>query len=720
MRITKVDLRGFKGQDRTVELGELTLLTGPNGLGKSAVLEGLRYALSGEVPAGKAFDVVALYFPDRGGSVTVTDSGGNWVRRGIIRDYEKAKVSEEFEQEGDVEWIANEALLDMKDFLSRSANRRREFVLDLVGAGEEPSESDVHARLAADYAREIGGAGADVSILDGRRDDLPDDLQVLAGRWNALWGVLATYLKTGDRSGSAVFQRLTDAARERKNTARTNAKDARSAIRELEAAAKGARAAAADLGRCRKDAAATAEALVRAREAAAAREEVRKELEAAGRELGELRGRLAAADEAIGKLADPGPRPEPPGDDGLVTKYRAEWQATAEDETDGREALARASQLGTDLAAAEAALEVARRDLDALEGEPVGKAVAVVARIRGFEMTQPQNQRLTVVLELCDLVDELAVGWKSRKARAEERVATAGARADELRGIHAEALKAAPSVDEHEALMSRRRELFLKAEVAERTARERSAAHLAALDQWESKSRSADAVRADRKTVCERMRSCEQRQEDLTDRLAGMADPDVQAAFKAAGDAREALQKAEEAAGAVKAYEDARSRAEREKVDEKAWKAAEASCRRARETYVGDVVRPLVDDVAALLRAAGRSERVYLTLENDRGKPVFDLGWSAGQSRRSLSALSGGEAVLFTAALALTIARRAGGRRVLLIEADPLDEDNLTALLTAIAKMEIELDACLVATSTDFGAKVGWKVIRYEREEVTA
>jgi hypothetical protein len=141
-------------------------------------------------------------------------------------------------------------------------------------------------------------------------------------------------------------------------------------------------------------------------------------------------------------------------------------------------------------------------------------------------------------------------------------------------------------------------------------------------------------------------------------------------------------------------------------------------------------VRPLVDDVAALLAAAGRSERVYLELENERGKPVFDLGWVSGDSRRSLSALSGGEAVLFCAALAVTIAKRSTGRKVLLIEADPLDEDNLGFLLWALSAMDVELDACLIATSTKFpsGPEFAqwverperWKVIRFEREEAKA
>ena len=58
-------LEGFKDQSRTLMLGRLNLFVGRNGLGKSAFIEGLVYALSGRVPGGKSKDEVAKCFPDR-------------------------------------------------------------------------------------------------------------------------------------------------------------------------------------------------------------------------------------------------------------------------------------------------------------------------------------------------------------------------------------------------------------------------------------------------------------------------------------------------------------------------------------------------------------------------------------------------------------------------------------------------------------------------------
>jgi DNA repair exonuclease SbcCD ATPase subunit len=340
----------------------------------------------------------------------------------------------------------------------------------------------------------------------------------------------------------------------------------------------------------------------------------------------------------------------------------------------------------------------------------------------------PSTRQL--VGELLEAVELLAVGWRTRRDVAVERLAAAADAAETAELRHRELAAASPAKDACDRLAAEERRLLERANTADCSDAARTRAAGKALADWEALVRRQDQVRAELKAARERWQAARVRQDDLSARLAAIPVPDVTAAGERLREATEALRTAEEAAGALKAYRDAVARAKSEQVSEAAWKAAEAASKRARETYVADVVRPLVDDVAALLAAAGRSERVYLELENERGKPVFDLGWVSGDSRRSLSALSGGEAVLFCAALAVTIARRSTGRKVLLIEADPLDEENLAMLLSALSAMDVDLDAVLIATSTEVpsGHKFAewvdrparWKVIRFEREEAKA
>ena len=120
----------------------------------------------------------------------------------------------------------------------------------------------------------------------------------------------------------------------------------------------------------------------------------------------------------------------------------------------------------------------------------------------------------------------------------------------------------------------------------------------------------------------------------------------------------------------------------------------------------------LLADINTIFERAGREERAYLLLENERGRPAFELGWARNGARCAFGALSGGEAVLFCAALSLAIARRAEGRRLLLIEADPLDENNLPALLRAIGKSSEDVDALVVATASHVDDEFdSWNVV---------
>ena len=285
-----------------------------------------------------------------------------------------------------------------------------------------------------------------------------------------------------------------------------------------------------------------------------------------------------------------------------------------------------------------------------------------------------------------------------------------------------------------------------------------------ALEEWEVKNNRATEVHTAERALKERHEATRTRHQELAEQLEAMPDPPVRALREDVEAAEEALQEAEEAAGAVTAYRDAIDRAHLNKIAEASWKAAEAACKAAREIYVADIVKPIVADIGDVLTAAGREERVYLLLENERGKPIFDLGWILTKeksptelrydpvghlrqlpggdaypdpstydepvklgvtgvvgSRRSLSSLSGGEAVLFTAALALALARRSDARRVLLIEADPLDEFNLGELLSALGEIPDDhpigkLAACLVATSTDVSAADGWTCVQFKRD----
>lgn len=718
-RITEVQLVGFKceeGQDRTFELGARTVLSGPNGLGKSAVLEGLRYALSGEVPTGKSLDRVAKYFPERGGAVTVTDAAGNFICRGIEVDHEKNQVSEKLELSEGSEWGASAALLDMRGFLALSADKRREFVLELVGAGEVPDDNEVKAVVANAYARGIAGVAASAETLEpSRLKDLPDGVRAVAEHWSTVWSVFASYLGGKMTTASEIFQKLTEVAKERKNSSARAAKDAKSAHRELEAAAKGAEAAAAELEKRRYAAEEAADTFGTAREEAARLKEAAEAVERESRDLATLRSRLERCETAV--VEEPGERLEmdtSPSEE--ANQLRAEANTV---QARANEVMAQHRKLETArdyLSASRGVLEQAKGERDQLAAEPVGRLVAAMTTLRK-ELKPASGAGIEIVELLQTAVDEVAASWKTRLDNNAKRLSEAADGVRDAQKQHAE-LDTLPDTEEYLADLKREIDkIENKALELDYANVGRIEAEKKALEEWEAKTARAIEVRTEVRALKERCEAARTRHQELTEKLDAMPDPPVRALRDDVEAAQEALQEAEEAAGAVTAYRDAIDRAKRNKVAEASWKAAEAACKAARESYVADIVAPIVADIGAILTAAGRQERVYLRLENDRGKPIFDLGWTLGDSRRSLSSLSGGEAVLFTAALALALARRSDGRRVLLIEADPLDESNLAELLTALGGIpDDQLGACLVATTTDVPAADGWTCVQFARD----
>lgn len=738
-RITRIRSDGFKGEFDE-ELAPGTVLSGPNGAGKSARLEALVYALSGRVPTGKSLDEVALYFGERGGTVQVEDAAGNWIQRGIKRDREKAKVSE-ISSGGGPEggplrgFMADPAVLDLRDFLSLSANKRREFVLQLCGQGEASGE-DILEAVEDQYAKGVSGSAATAETL-ARPEDLPEYEAELAVAWTEPRGLreqLASHLLgSKDKTASEFCQTLAEFAGTSKNAARRSGVEARAAVRELEAQAQGAKAAAADIGRRQAAVATFEEGYNQAREDYGRDQEIRAEAEKLEREYGTLEQALASAKEKAAALTDPGPEPElpphmPAGERPEEFGRRSDALLKQQEDLTGafshyHETKASLHKAQEQLVSAKEALEEHRRLglgelVDVAQGIPedahelvprlrrIVDAVSSNWRARKLELATRFVEMEDHLVELSEVMDLAEPRFKQAETRAKELDAELAALGEEERAWKDDADRLAA---EYRAAVERR-------------------------EIWRGKRKSYDRAQADVDGVQESLKRTADVRREALGRLEASTEGAGYAVAERAAKLKEAkatLTRALEAAGAVKAFEEATARAKREIVAEMAWTRAERSTQRAREVYVGQATKPLVEDLQELLDRCGCHEnRVYLDLENDRGKPIFDLGWYrqgdlrdqllCPEKKTSISALSGGEAVLFCAALSVAIARRSKGRRILLIEADPLDETNLALLLDGLSGVTGELDACLVATSTPVSSREGWAVHDFNWEDVAA
>ena len=717
-RLTAISLVGFKGVTRTYTLEAATLLNGPNGAGKSAALEGIIYALSGKVPSGRSLDCVAAYFPPRGGHVQLHDADGRWIRRGITRDAEKAKVSELLEvsdaKEGEKPdfspWAAREAVLDLSEFLALSPAKRREYVLALCGSGAALDPAMFMSALELEFCRELAGPTATPDALD-KPENLPDEINAAWTAWGGELGLgetLASHLVAG-RGVSEIALKLGQVAKERRLGCRQAAIDARSGMRELEVEAKGAAAGAANIAGSEAVTAALHARLVEAKGRLERAREAKSAYDTAQEQLKAALVAHAGAKDALAALGLAPVRPPAPPRDEAVALAMATYANTRDAAHVAEAAHLAALQGLTALDKAWKEVERLEAELKALESSEMGLVVSIVAQIPDAAHAEMRHLRAAI--------DRVAVAWRATVCMT--KVGLNAARKS-LEACSAEDPRAIAN-ETHELLAACLAASKVAAgqldavDIAAKNmedAHEKARAEFAAADKpWQAAKRKLEAAEVALAAARKAADLAATRHLDARDEAPEESALAELAAKIEVAKAREA--QARKAAGAVAAFESAKARLLSNQVEEAAWKLAEKALATVREKLVGQATEPLMGVLMEFLAGAGRTEFPYLELENDRGKPIFELGWIRGDERIPLDALSAGEAAIFGAALSVAIAMHSSGLRVLLAEADPLDEKNLLAFLAAVAPWADRLDACLIATAQAVPGQIkGWTIVR--------
>lgn len=146
---------------------------------------------------------------------------------------------------------------------------------------------------------------------------------------------------------------------------------------------------------------------------------------------------------------------------------------------------------------------------------------------------------------------------------------------------------------------------------------------------------------------------------------------------------------------------------ERVTAKKDALAAIEWALQRARNEDLQRRSGGLVEQMTKFLRAAGRTETPYIRTE----KSTCEFGWRRGTDEIAVEAMSGGESVLFSAALASAIIiLRGPGVKALLIEGAELGSgEPAYALMRGAAAMD--LDLVMVATNAAIEAPEGWNVV---------
>lgn len=134
----------------------------------------------------------------------------------------------------------------------------------------------------------------------------------------------------------------------------------------------------------------------------------------------------------------------------------------------------------------------------------------------------------------------------------------------------------------------------------------------------------------------------------------------------------------------------------------------------------GEIVKEMLDPMRDLinekLKAMGIEYSFYFRTESDRGKEVFEFGWSDQTARRPFSALSQGEQLLLLIAMMTTIIEQSNSKiRILAIDnINHLDHNNLQRVIHGLNEAGKNMDNIILAGTPDLTDEdaPGWKVWR--------
>ena len=749
--ITKLSFSGLKGQEREHSLGPLTLLEGPNGSGKTATLQAVMIGFLGYEPRlGKRPEATMSLAQNGRITVELATDKGFGVKRLFSFDPVKKAVSQEISLLGRSEQLQKEAeaeisaslgnfpvMFDLAEFTAMSPDRQRDFIFHLSPLDERKWNAASllrHVMFRAICAALGEGVVAEAMNIGRKRGQTPlagDFEEMSAGRQQGCLEMLSTKLDGAYRA--ALREILEDLAKHCSD--------------DIQASLGGMLAALRSRARSARTRKAESEAAVRALS-----EERAKHLDGAvGAD--ELRSALAEAEASLGAL---------------------EKEAGVEQEK-RREAARRAAE------AAEA-LERTRARAAALEAAPLPDMAALKAAMDECALAIKEIPEAGLFAdELRALDDAIAADVARRDAalRAKMEAAHAIEAAQEaLKRIGAEVLlfrdgrcpvcgasantrhiiallerkrkEMARVTDEMEkkcrALMPEARMLeYFEGEIKSASARKEKVAEsvaaaveaarvkekeLADLERrfalaGQERAHRAEALAALKEEIARIERSLQTPARDKTGRSPlvsadAASEGRLESCRARVAEMRSALAGKERARGLVAAVEERICAARRGAVEHEVVGDLTAAAKGLRDALVAEIIGPLQRTVDEILPEINAEYRSYFALEDMRGKESFEFGRLKGAARIPFASLSGGETVLFSAALAVALILRAGPpEKVLLVEMGELDDENARAFLCGLTKLSRRLDNVICASCHDIDAPEGWRTIMLgaEKEE---
>lgn len=734
MRIETLTLDRFKGISGTFSLPQLLMLLGRNGAGKTAIIEAIRFTANGDCSLGKSNEAVAKLVSPQGGGVSVAMDDGYFWSREIVIDAHSTKVSQRITIGGEQQKSLTDAkvaiaehvggtaeMFDLGEFTRKGPDLKRQYVLGLcsryanVDVGDIPRQvciAYLSDRLGEGTVKTMIDTGAELNAIAGKLQDPESHLFLdvaIPKIHEVMTGDPASAIAAGlDRCGGLLKEsrrshdegrQASRALAERKAGLQTIAKSAQQIDEEIEQARQ-------RLGECLED---IGSASVRAASIEAEQRKIDQCTDGIGKSQAELADHesydvppLTDADK-LDSDAEHIERENPLPNRGDANALQVAYDEAAEAFEQARQAREIAESRHGD------EMRLVQRldgDIDKSKSDPWMKAFGLWCEISWNKIPEIRSQKYAEELGLllkeqasCDRLAELQKNYESSTKSASE-----------LHNKWFELVE--PEAEAAERLKEARE----ARDNAESAYQDRMASHAPLMEQAEQLRDKARYIREQHKARDGAMKLLRQRIEQLTSErvqaegrrndlqshgavsVDGLREQEslIREEIKNLESEKKLRQSAQEIDKQLTACQ---ADAERAGVLFDVYKGIGAALKTVRETLMGTLVRPLIDRIDEMLSETNPGRRCFCELENAKGTAAFELGWIDGEKRRTLAAMSGGEAALFHWALLYALVSLSDvPYRCLMIEAAEMDEHTLQTACKALSAAQAHIDQVIVAT----------------------
>lgn len=763
MQIKSITYETLKGLSETIEIGQRTLLLGPNGSGKTTRLLGPSFAVTGHTPFGREPKAAMALGDHQGvGVAVVLDDGFGWSRR-VKRDPEKGSASmtlavrghERLNNKDAAELIHGHVgnfapMFDMGAFLGLSPEARRNFVLGLCAGGTEgEAELDKEAlcrQIALAFLEAELGKGM-VATIRETEPDVCVASQLLCSKlaqerreaFHLAHMQIGKEL-TGDLP-TAIGAAL-DKAKELANASKRASEQARQAATRLADRKNEIETVALSLEALKQKRTELTERRVElageiGKQAGheSARSQHQAAIERLTRETTELQDTFASlpvlnieeqqakADELERRAATLEQTPAPSRDDLQASIDAAEEAMSASlAATDAvADAKATAAQARSNVLSLVSQVEGAKAD-------PWIKALGLISEIDQKIILDTRHALQDEWVCLVKLIRTQADAPKLKTLLANlEEAKKQVVHWDEVLRLAVESETTAKNISElADTAMQAAAKEFKKAELD----------HAMAVSEVNELRRQAEQIRRNieqRNETVERLnKQMAAKNDERIEHERALQDEQTGETAPSDVDLPALLDAVTSQLAHLEAQIQARSQydvllaelnrchvqAEQERVAHAVCKQLANAIRTLREELMAKLIAPLLDRMRNFLRTAvGTRCAPYCELTSPTGKPSFELGWVMDDRRVPLDSLSGGENVLYCAALAYAMVDLADPPlKLLLLECGEVDHAGLLRLLTAITAStgkgwQVMITSHLERLSLTVGEDNQWDVV---------